>query len=126
MSIYCHTVSCELVEVHLDVFSIKTGSPFNTVIGCLARRKYFISKKVLECYKKHFLKGTTPKTSNKAFVANRFSEWFSTIVSSLKQKVMPLKNFVWGTAANKTNKQTDKTFPFQYVSVVFVRNQLKN
>ena len=72
------------------------------------------------------VKGTTPKTNNKDLIANKFSGWFSTIITSLERKVMLLKNFVWGDATNKKDKRTDKIFTFQYVSVmVFVKNQLK-
>lgn len=71
------------------------------------------------------VKGTTPKTSNKDVIANKFSGWFSTIVTSLKQKAMPLKNLVWGEATNKRDKRTDNVFSFKYVSVIFVKQQLK-
>jgi len=69
-------------------------------------------------------KGEIPKTKNKYELAKKFSNWFSTVIDTLKRKTMPLKDLVWNMPL-VTEQKTNKSFVFQYVSVIFVAKQLK-
>ena len=84
-------------------------------------------KRFWECIKKVFPtkeKLPPPNTKDNLSLAKKFSTWFASVVTDLKQKAMLLKNFVWGESTAK-QKHTDKVFKFEYVSVIFVRKQLR-
>ena len=84
-------------------------------------------KRFWDCIKKIFPskeKLSPPNTRNNLKLANTFSSWFASIITDLKRKTMPLKNFIWGRTTSK-QKRTKKVFNFEYVSVVFVQKQLQ-
>ncbi|XP_057305372.1 uncharacterized protein LOC130642299 [Hydractinia symbiolongicarpus] len=61
------------------------------------------------------------RNSNAKSIASRFCSYFSTTVSKLKAKAMPLKNFIWAKP-KESNLKTSTTFEFTEVTVneVFV------
>ena len=57
-------------------------------------------------------------------IAQRFCNFFSNIPRSLKQKSLPLKDFVW-RIPNITRLCTTAVFKFKYVPKISIENQLK-
>jgi hypothetical protein len=56
--------------------------------------------------------------------ANKFCEYFSTIVKTLKQRAIPLRNFIW-KLPNFIPLRTVKRFRFGYVAKIAIEKQLK-
>lgn len=56
--------------------------------------------------------------------ANAFRDYFSTVVNNLKSSAFKLKNFIW-KPPNHICSRTRKSFNFQYVSKVFIKDFLK-
>ena len=54
----------------------------------------------------------------------KFSEYFSTIVNSLKKKAFLIKDCVWQPPIESFSKTSD-TFKFQYVLFLFIKKHLK-
>jgi len=67
---------------------------------------------------------SVPKTNNRKQLTETFSNWFASVVKKLKEKAMPLRDFVWGYSKS-FQLRTTKSFRFEYVSVVHVRKHLK-
>ena len=87
------------------------------------------SKKLLESNQRNFSlkKKTSPPSSPKIPPkerASKFAKYFSEVVSSLKKSSFKLKNLVWNFPSF-LRQRTTSSFRFTYVSVVFVRKQLK-
>ena len=62
------------------------------------------------------------KTNSKA---ETFCQFFSNIASRLKQKTDPIQDFIW-KAPTRSRKIAQSTFSFDYVSKIFVENELKS
>ena len=56
--------------------------------------------------------------------ANTSCNHFSNIATRLKEKSLPLCNFVWKQTPS-IRRKTDQTFKFKYVSKIFVEKQLR-
>ena len=65
------------------------------------------------------------KTSNPRTISNAFCTCFASVVKSLKEKAIPLCDFVWRKQAGITNS-TEKRFLFQSVSQLEVMRILKS
>lgn len=65
------------------------------------------------------------KTSDNFSIANGFCSFFSTVISSLKQKTFPVTNFIW-RKHEPLKQRTCETFIFNYVSKVEVESYLKS
>ena len=61
---------------------------------------------------------------NQTFV-NKCSDYHQKAVSTLKNKAILLKNFVWRMNTS-FRRRTNTVFKFDYVSTVFIQNQLKS
>ena len=67
---------------------------------------------------------STTKTFEKQALVNTFSEYFGSVVTKLKSKIILFSNLVW-RANTKRARRTDTFFKFSYVSKIFVERQLK-
>ena len=65
------------------------------------------------------------KTSNPGMISNAFCTFFANVVKSLKQKAIPLRNFVWRKPTG-IKKRTVKRFLFQSVSQLEVMRTSKS
>ena len=57
---------------------------------------------------------------------NSFSNYFGTVVTELKTKVVSLSNYIWKPYTGSSKKRTEKAFLFNYVSKIFVEKQLSS
>lgn len=65
------------------------------------------------------------KTNNSNDIANGFCKFFSTIVSRMKHKSIPLMNFIW-RKQKKLVSRTNKRFQFKFVSPSEIEKLLKS
>jgi len=57
--------------------------------------------------------------------AESFKQYFSCVVSNLKEATFLLKDCIWKTTPT-TTMRTTKSFKFEYVSIVFIKNFVKS
>ncbi|MEO0684105.1 MAG: reverse transcriptase family protein, partial [Cyanobacteria bacterium J06649_11] len=69
-------------------------------------------------------KSTSKIELNSRPSANTFSRYFSKMAFHLKEKTLPLTNFIWRTIPRPLPR-TVKKFKFNYVSILFVQKELK-
>ena len=86
------------------------------------RKFWQLIKQIFPCTKQK--SASRSSTAENTTLANKFCKYFATIANRLKEKMFPLRDFVWSKVT--TTKKTDKIFVFGYVSNIFVQNQLKS
>lgn len=62
---------------------------------------------------------------DKNSIVNNISNYFSTVVKTLKTAAMPLMNFAW-RVSKKIVPRTDKLFKLDHVSVIFIEKELRS
>lgn len=85
-------------------------------------KRIFPLKEKISTVKSFIIDGI--RNSNAKSIASRFCSYFSTTVSKLKAKAMPLKNFIWAKP-KESNLKTSTTFEFTEVTVNEVFMHLK-
>jgi hypothetical protein len=85
-------------------------------------RKFWDTIKKIFPYK---TKSVNNNTQNEKITAEAFGNYFATAIKLLKEKSSLLTNFVWKYPL-KQKVRTHKIFQAQYISHLFVSNQLKN